>query len=258
MLNKKLNYTLIMSCFSLFALVSWNYPSASRHIIGTRPASTRDEFVPYGTRGPVDAQRQYVPAAPSSDAQRQYTPAASPRFSSSKQKNKISQLADRDGFIWFRDSKKNELTAFLANDYPSPIYIWNQHFACAEAAFQSARFIEDPRLMAQFRELNAKEAKALADKLSRTQRPDWYRAREGAMYEVLKAKFQQNPELADLLLATGAAYLVNYDKKDAFWGDGGDGKGANRLGHILMRIRSEMGGAGYEGKIPRKYQKFVK
>lgn len=27
---------------------------------------------------------------------------------------------------------------------------------------------------------------------------------------------------------------------DAYWGDGGDGRGKNRLGHLLMRVRDEL------------------
>ena len=34
--------------------------------------------------------------------------------------------------------------------------------------------------------------------------------------------------------------LVEHTGKDAYWGDGGDGSGVNRLGGILMRVREEL------------------
>ena len=60
------------------------------------------------------------------------------------------------------------------------------------------------------------------------------------MYTAVLAKFQNNKDLAELLLATGDAMLVEHTGKDAYWGDGGDGSGLNRLGGILMRVREEL------------------
>ena len=60
------------------------------------------------------------------------------------------------------------------------------------------------------------------------------------MYTAVLAKFQHNKDLAELLLATGDAMLVEHTGKDAYWRDGGDGSGLNRLGGILMRVREEL------------------
>jgi len=60
------------------------------------------------------------------------------------------------------------------------------------------------------------------------------------MKEVIVAKFTQNVELKASLLATGNKLLVEHTTRDSYWGDGGDGTGQNRLGHILMAVRSEM------------------
>ena len=72
----------------------------------------------------------------------------------------------------------------------------------------------------------------------RTLRKDWHSARENVMYEALKAKFTQNPELVDLLLSTGERKLIEHTVNDSYWGDG-LGKGKNRLGHLLMKLREE-------------------
>jgi len=34
--------------------------------------------------------------------------------------------------------------------------------------------------------------------------------------------------------------VVKHTENDAYWGDGGNGRGKNRLGQILMRVREEL------------------
>lgn len=80
----------------------------------------------------------------------------------------------------------------------------------------------------------------LAARLGRDrQRPlrgDWEKVKISMMREALVAKFTQHVELRDLLSATGDAELVEHTN-DTFWGDGGDGSGANLLGVVLMEVR---------------------
>ena len=58
------------------------------------------------------------------------------------------------------------------------------------------------------------------------------------MRQAVEAKFRQHDELRSLLLGTGDAMLVEHTENDDYWGDGGDGTGANHLGRILMAVRS--------------------
>jgi len=60
------------------------------------------------------------------------------------------------------------------------------------------------------------------------------------MREVLRAKFAQHASLGSLLLSTGDAELVEHTTNDRYWEDGGDGSGKNRLGQLLMELRSEL------------------
>lgn len=57
------------------------------------------------------------------------------------------------------------------------------------------------------------------------------------MYEGLRHKFLQNEDLRVKLLETGDKKLIEHTDKDKFWGDGGNGKGENRLGILLMKLR---------------------
>ena len=73
-------------------------------------------------------------------------------------------------------------------------------------------------------------------------RTDWAQVKNDIMREAVRAKFNQHRILREQLLATGDAPLIEHTKNDSYWGDGGDGRGQNMLGRILMEIRSELKG----------------
>lgn len=171
------------------------------------------------------------------------------------QKNRLAYFDDHDSFIWFYD-ENNKYTYFLSNFYPTNVKIWDMKFSCSEAAFQAAKFLHKPEIAVRFTHLDGHDAWKLAQKLSYQQRGDWYHIRKEIMAEVLRTKFKEHSELAELLLATGEAYLVEHSSRDAFWTDGGDGKGKNMLGNVLMRVRGELGGIGVVSKSA-KYKKFI-
>jgi len=69
---------------------------------------------------------------------------------------------------------------------------------------------------------------------------DWPTIKEAVMLEGLRAKFSQHPDLTELLLRSAERLLVEHTQNDTYWGDGGDGSGKNRLGHLLMQVRTEL------------------
>lgn len=84
-------------------------------------------------------------------------------------------------------------------------------------------------------------AKERARRIEREhQRVDWSQVKETVMLEGLQAKFGQHPDLADRLLRSGDRLLVEHTRNDAYWGDGEDGFGKNRLGHLLMQVRATL------------------
>ncbi len=170
----------------------------------------------------------------------------------------ISHVATRDQFIWFYKAEENALTAFLGNFHPCTIRLWNMHFQCAEAAFQAAKFGPNLGIMQRFQNLHGEAAWRLGRELSRNwtpaQQAQWRADNLHIMRMVLNAKFTQNPDLRNLLLATGSAYLVEHlpiRGRDAFWGDDHNGSGQNWLGRIAMEVRGSLGGTGV---VPRNHQ----
>lgn len=71
------------------------------------------------------------------------------------------------------------------------------------------------------------------------------------MRRALYAKFKQNPELRDLLLATGNALIVENAPGDRYWGCGKDGTGLNRLGILLVELRDRLRGESVPTKETR-------
>ena len=56
----------------------------------------------------------------------------------------------------------------------------------------------------------------------------------------MRARFTPYAHPLEILLGMGDAEIIEHAANDAYWGDGGDGTGKHRLGHILMRVREEL------------------
>lgn len=70
---------------------------------------------------------------------------------------------------------------------------------------------------------------------------DWPNVRLAVMAELLRAKFTQHPELAQVLVSTGDARISYTGFSDSpFWRDVSDGRGRNWMGRLLELTRSEL------------------
>lgn len=145
------------------------------------------------------------------------------------------------------DKFKDEY-AFLSNFYPCKIkWPLNEQpqftYQNSEALFQAMK-THNSHLQEQFTHLDGSKAKKLGrSSITGSQmRSDWDSIRKDIMYEIVKQKFIQNPDLKNKLLATGDAYLIegNY-WHDTYWGvNSKTGEGENHLGRILMKVREEL------------------
>jgi ribA/ribD-fused uncharacterized protein len=132
---------------------------------------------------------------------------------------------------------------FLSNFYPTFVQFESLLYLNSEAAFQSAkeRNIED-RL--DYLMLTASESKKKGRKASL--RSDWELVKDGIMEVIVRDKFTRNNELAEKLVTTGDAELIEGN----WWHDNHFGSCScsrckyinkkNVLGSILMKVRDEL------------------
>jgi ribA/ribD-fused uncharacterized protein len=129
----------------------------------------------------------------------------------------------------------------LSNFALYPITLKKKRWPTSEHYFQAQKFA-DAKDQEQIRAANTPMLAAqMGRDRKRKLRRDWESAKTGVMREAVEAKFRQHAELAALLLGTGDALLVEHTDNDDYWGDGGDGKGRNELGRILMAVRAALG-----------------
>ena len=135
--------------------------------------------------------------------------------------------------------------AFLHNSYPCEVPIFGAVFPSAEHAYQASK-TEDENCREIIRNLlDGPTAKSYGNThlKRRHLRPNWLSIREMMMTEVIQAKFFNNIPLAKMLAETGNSALLNCisgsDSLDCYWGIRGS-KGENRLGVILMNVRTQI------------------
>lgn len=129
-------------------------------------------------------------------------------------------------------------TRFLSNfwELNIPIKYEGYWFNSVEAAYQGAKAGSDSILKA-FSHLNARESKAAGSCLKLQE--DWHLLKLPIMEYLVEHKFKNNPDLMQMLLATGNQQLIEGNWwNDTYWGVC-NGVGENHLGKILMRVRDE-------------------
>lgn len=124
---------------------------------------------------------------------------------------------------------------FLSNFYSIPVEYEGLVYENNESAFQAQK---DPSRKLEFTSLNPSEAKKLGRHV--TLRKDWEDVKVETMKNIVREKFNQNPDLQEKLLATGDEMLVEGNTwNDCCWGVC-NGVGKNLLGKILMDVRKEL------------------
>jgi ribA/ribD-fused uncharacterized protein len=144
---------------------------------------------------------------------------------------------DRDAILFYG---VNDPHGELSNFAPFPIRLKDRTWPTSEHYFQAQKFAGTEHEEATRRAASPMIAARMGRSRKRPLRPDWEQVKEAVMLEALRAKFGQHPELRTKLLATGDLEIIEHTKNDRHWADGGNGSGRNRLGMLLMQIRSEL------------------
>ncbi|CAG8667502.1 649_t:CDS:2, partial [Paraglomus brasilianum] len=129
----------------------------------------------------------------------------------------------------------------FSNFYGAPIELDGKIWPTSEHYFQAQKFPTRPELQQKIRNLSTSEAAKAGRRRDYPLREDWESVKEDVMMRALISKFTQHEDLRRKLLDTGDAKIVEHTARGRYWGDGGGkGKGRNRLGVLLMRVRDEL------------------
>jgi ribA/ribD-fused uncharacterized protein len=129
----------------------------------------------------------------------------------------------------------------LSNFSPHGFQLDAVYWPTVEHYFQAQKFPAQPAYQEKIRRARSpRDAKALGRSRKVPLRPDWEEIKDEVMRRALRAKFVAHPELAALLLGTGARELVENAPSDDYWGCGHTGTGKNRLGRLLMELREAL------------------
>src|SRR5699024_6907592 len=120
--------------------------------------------------------------------------------------------------------------AYISNFYDAPVSYQGYTYLNSEAAFQAQK---EPARASDFVLLPPNKAKRLGRKVN--MRPDWDVVKDDVMLNIVRNKFNQNPDIAGKLIATGNAHIIEDNWwNDTYWGVC-KGIGKNKLGMILMQ-----------------------
>ncbi|MFJ6612859.1 NADAR domain-containing protein [Streptomyces sp. NPDC091289] len=125
----------------------------------------------------------------------------------------------------------------LRNDYPAPITVQEIVYRSVAHAYSALSAAEPEAHDTIAAADTSAAARRLAARASR--REDWAHVRTAVMTGLLRAKYDQHPELAEILLATDDATLIYEDVDSIHWGDNA-GRGRNWTGRLLELVRSEL------------------
>lgn len=153
------------------------------------------------------------------------------------------RLDNQDDSIKFYRANEKPYGAF-SNLFRRPVIFEDVTYPTAEHAYQAGKAakpaVRDWILAAPSPSLAAMAAHGL---YSWDVVPNWAEIKFDRMRRVLRAKFSQHPDLANLLISTAPARLVEAGRVNnavnRLWGEV-EGRGQNKLGVMLMELRSQL------------------
>lgn len=121
-----------------------------------------------------------------------------------------------------------------------PFVIDHVEWPTVEHYFQAHKFM-DKELQDKIRQLiSPMDAALMGRDRQLPLRADWELIKDDVMRRAVYEKFKQNSEIKQILIDTGDSEIIEHTTNDAYWADGGDGSGKNKLGLILMEVRERL------------------
>ncbi len=162
----------------------------------------------------------------------------------SETNSKIRSYDPKTSVVFLKTTEKFGGLSNMAAGYP--LEVNGIAIRTSEALYQALRFPHMPDLQRTIiDEVSPMTAKMRTKPHRENSREDWDRVRVKIMRWCLQVKLAQNlDKFGALLLATGEAPIVEYSKKDQFWGaeptEDGRLVGMNVLGRLLMELREQL------------------
>ncbi len=128
----------------------------------------------------------------------------------------------------------------FSNFSPHPIHCEGILWSTVEHFYQAQKFVTTPdaAIIPVIRNAPTPEdAAALGRSTQYAPRHDWERVKQAVMWQGVLKKFTTHIEIAEILLNTGEAEIVEDSPVDYYWGCGEDKTGYNHLGKLLMKVR---------------------
>lgn len=159
----------------------------------------------------------------------------------------MSDVTEREGFVFF-------WSGWPSQWHPSPFSVEGVAYTCAEQFMMAEKarlFGDEATLKAILATQSPREHRALGRKVTPFDNARWTAACQEIVYRGNLARFEQNADLRELLLATGDSTLVEASPTDRIWGIGlaaddpratqrSAWPGKNWLGEALMRVRADL------------------
>ena len=140
----------------------------------------------------------------------------------------------------------NKNYSFLSNYYCSDIVIDNERYYHVEGYYQAFKFVNISDKLSKRIQFISDPIIANKRGNSHVMTNEWKnewntKLRDKVMKRAILIKFITNLELLNKLLNTGNSILIQTNIDDTYWATDKEGRGDNKLGQILMEVRSIIG-----------------
>lgn len=136
--------------------------------------------------------------------------------------------------IYFYQEKIKTFSNFSHHSF----WLDDHEWKTSEHYFQAQKFVNTEH----FNTIKSAKTPLCARILGRSRkfpiREDWEEVKDDVMRKALYAKFSQNKDIKNILVSTDNTKLIENSPNDYYWGCGFDNSGLNRLGVLLMELRT--------------------
>ncbi len=134
----------------------------------------------------------------------------------------------------------NKQYGFLSNFSSHSIEMDGYEWSTVEHYYQAQKFSDERIKQDILKAKTPDKAKHIGHNMKHHVRSNWDLEKYNVMKCAVMKKFETHSDIRKLLAATGDEELIENSKSDFYWGCGWNRTGENRLGEILMEIRTRL------------------